>query len=108
VDLVKTGSEVVNLYKKAKDSGHHIDVVVTDLTVPGDMGGVVTVRRLREIDTQVIVIVSSGYSNDPAMADYKRYGFSDCLRKPYRAFEVSQTINRVLKTRRLDDIKNKY
>jgi PAS domain S-box-containing protein len=103
VDLVKNGIDAVQTYKKAKDCGHPFDVVMTDLTVPGDIGGVETLRRLREIDPQVKVIVSSGYSNDPAMADFKRFGFSDCLKKPYRAFEVSQTVRRVLKTRRLDD-----
>ncbi|MFI5303515.1 MAG: PAS domain S-box protein [Nitrospiria bacterium] len=103
VELVKDGIEAVRIFKKAKDSACSFDAVVTDLTVPGNISGVETLRRLREIDPQVAVIVSSGYYNDPAMADYKSFGFSDCLRKPYRAFEVSQTIKRVLKIRRMDD-----
>ena len=103
VNLVKNGTDAVEMYKKAKEFGHPFDAVITDLTVPGDIGGIETLRRLKEIDSQVKVIVSSGYSNDPAMADFKNFGFSDSLKKPYRAFEVSQTVQRVLKTRRLDD-----
>ncbi|MFI5304249.1 MAG: PAS domain-containing protein [Nitrospiria bacterium] len=102
-DLVKNGTEAVKLFKIAKESGRPFDVVLTDLTVPGDLGGVETLFRLREIDPQVKVIVSSGYSNDPAMADFKSIGFTDCLKKPYREFEVNQTVKRVLKTRRLAD-----
>ncbi|MBI1824109.1 MAG: PAS domain S-box protein [Nitrospirae bacterium] len=103
VDLAKNGSEAVKLYETARNSGHPFDVVMTDLTVPGDIGGVETLRLLREIDPQVKVIVSSGYSNDPAMADFKSFGFSDCLKKPYRAFEMGQTVKRVLGMRRLGD-----
>jgi two-component system cell cycle sensor histidine kinase/response regulator CckA len=103
VDLAKGGTEAVEIYKKAQKSTHPFEVVITDLTVPGDIGGIKTLKKLREIDPQVKVIVSSGYSNDPAMADFKAFGFSDCLKKPYRAFEVSETVKRVLKVRRLDD-----
>ncbi|MFI5303731.1 MAG: PAS domain S-box protein [Nitrospiria bacterium] len=102
VDLAKNGTEAVGMYKKAKDSGQPFDVVITDLTVPGDIGGVETLRRLKEIDPHVRVIVSSGYSNDPAMSDFKAFGFSDCLKKPYKAFEVSEVVKRVLKVRKLD------
>ncbi|MFI5303657.1 MAG: PAS domain-containing protein [Nitrospiria bacterium] len=99
VDLAKDGSEAVQRYKTAKESGYPFDVVITDLTVPGDVGGVETLKRLRAIDPGIKIIVSSGYANDPAMGDFKSFGFSDCLKKPYRAFEVSQTVKRVLKAR---------
>jgi DNA-binding NarL/FixJ family response regulator len=56
-----------------------------------------TLRSLREFDPQSKVIVSSGYSNDPAITEFKSFGFSDCLKNPYRAFEVSETVKRVLK-----------
>jgi PAS domain S-box-containing protein len=103
VNVARGGTEAVQMYKKAKNSDYPFDIVITDLTVPGDIGGVETLRRIREIDPQAIVIVSSGYSNDPAMAKFKKFGFSDSLKKPYRAFEVSQAVKRVLKTRRLED-----
>jgi CheY-like chemotaxis protein len=103
VNLARGGIEAVQMYKKAMVSDYPFDMVITDLTVPGDIGGVETLRRLKEMDPQVKVIVSSGYANDPAMADFKGFGFSDCLKKPYTAFEISETVKRILKARRLED-----
>jgi two-component system cell cycle sensor histidine kinase/response regulator CckA len=102
-DHAKNGTEAVLIYKKAKDSGHPFDLVITDLTVPGDMGGIETLRRLKEIDPQVKVIVSSGYTNDSSMSDYKGSGFLDCLTKPYRAFELSETVKRVLAPKKSEE-----
>jgi DNA-binding NarL/FixJ family response regulator len=60
------------------------------------MGGRETMESLRELDPQVNAIVSSGYGNDPIMAEYERYGFRGVVAKPYTAKELSQTIKRVL------------
>ncbi|MBI1824125.1 MAG: response regulator [Nitrospirae bacterium] len=97
VETAKSGVEAVGRYKMALGTGNPFDLVITDLTVPGDIGGMETLRRLKEINPQVKVIVSSGYSNDPAMADFGKFGFSDCLQKPYRAFQIGQVVKKVLK-----------
>ena len=49
-------------------------------------------ERLREIDPEAMVIVSSGYSNDPVLSDYKNYGFSGWITKPYTV----QSLSRIL------------
>lgn len=97
VETAKNGGEAVRRYKNAHDSKKPFDLVITDLTVPGDIGGIETFRMLKEINPKVKVIVSSGYSNDPAMADYKNFGFSGSLQKPYRAFQIGQIVKKVLK-----------
>jgi len=48
------------------------------------MGGKEAIRRLREKDTTVRAIVSSGYSHDPVMAHYAEHGFDGVLPKPMR------------------------
>ncbi len=68
-----------------------------DLTVPGGMGGRETLLKLVEIDPKIKAIVSSGYSNDPIMSDYKKYGFSGVVAKPYSAEELSRTLDLVIK-----------
>jgi hypothetical protein len=42
-------------------------------------------------------MVASGYSNDPVMANYRKYGFVAALPKPYRLEDVDAGLSRVLK-----------
>ncbi len=96
VILANDGDEAIDLYKRAKNSSESFDVVIMDLTVPGGVGGQEAVEALRRFDPGVKAIVSSGYSNDPIMADYKKFGFSGVVSKPYTVNELSETIQRVI------------
>jgi len=95
VELAKDGAEAIELYKKATDSGKTYDVVILDLTVKGGMGGKGAVKRLLEIDPQVKAVVSSGYSNDPVMTDFRRYGFIGALPKPYTMKNLLEALDSV-------------
>jgi len=90
------GKEAVALYEQAMAVGETFEVVLLDLTIAGGMGGRQTVENLRVIDPLVKAIVSSGYSNDPVMADYQKYGFSGIVTKPYKVEELSDVINQVI------------
>lgn len=96
VELSRDGVEAIELYKKAMELHQPFEVVIMDLTIPGGMGGKETLRRLLEINPQVKAIVSSGYSNDPIMAEYKQYGFRGVIAKPYKIEELSQTLQKVI------------
>jgi len=89
------GEEAIELYKKARESGKPFDAVILDLTIPGGIGGREVIQELREIDPDVKAIVSSGYSNDPIMSDYRQYGFSEVITKPYSIEEFSKALNRM-------------
>jgi PAS domain S-box-containing protein len=90
------GEEAVGMYKEGRESGRGFDLVIMDLTVPGGMGGKETIQKLMEIDPQVNAIVSSGYSNDPIMADCCRYGFKGIVTKPYQAKALVEEVRRVI------------
>jgi signal transduction histidine kinase/CheY-like chemotaxis protein len=90
------GLEAVDLYKKAKVSERPFDMVFLDLTVPGGVGGKDALRKLMEMDAGVCAIASSGYSNDPVMSDFRAYGFSGALKKPYELTELTKVLNEVL------------
>jgi DNA-binding NarL/FixJ family response regulator len=67
-----------------------------DLTVPGGMGGQAAVKNLLRMDPMAKVIVSSGYSNDGIMADYKAHGFSGVVPKPYTLKQLGEAVGRLL------------
>jgi CheY-like chemotaxis protein len=96
VEFAKDGAEAIELYNRAKESGNAFIAVILDLTVPGGMGGVETIKKLLEIDPGVKAIVSSGYSNDPVMANFSEYGFSEVVPKPYEIQKVGEVVRKVL------------
>ena len=98
-DIAVNGDIAVEMYRRALESGEVFDAVIMDLTIQGGAGGRVTIKRLLEIDPDVKAIVSSGYSNDPIMADYREYGFRGVVVKPYRVEELSSVLHRVLSGR---------
>lgn len=95
-ELTKDGREVVERYQQAQQANCPFDVVIMDLTVPGGMGGKEAIQKLREIDPHVKAIVSSGYSNEPVLSNYRQYGFSAVVTKPYEIQELSKVIQAVL------------
>lgn len=96
VELAKDGAEVIEMYQKNREAGKPFDVLVMDLTIPGGMGGQETIRKLIEINPEVKAIVSSGYSNDPVMSDFKKYGFCGFIAKPYNFKELAEALNKIL------------
>jgi CheY-like chemotaxis protein len=94
--LTKNGEEAINKYQAMQDEKKPVDIIIMDLTIPGGMGGMEAVRKLLVIDPLAKVIVASGYSNDPVMADYKKYGFSAAIGKPFSLDELAKVIESVL------------
>jgi two-component system, cell cycle sensor histidine kinase and response regulator CckA len=97
VEFADNGSRAIDLYQKARKAGTPFDAVIMDLTIPGGMGGNEALERLLAIDPKARVIVSSGYLNDPVMTDYKMYGFSGVVPKPYRIHELGNILNTVIR-----------
>jgi PAS domain S-box-containing protein len=94
--LAKNGNEAIELFTAAREAGEQFAALILDLTVPGGMGGKAAIEKLLQIDPRVKAIVSSGYSEDPVMADFEKNGFSGVITKPYRVAELSRVLNRVL------------
>ena len=102
VETASDGEEAIQKYLAAKNSQKPFDVVILDLTVRGGMGGKMTIEKLREIDPNVKAIVSSGYSHDPIMANYKDYGFAAVIAKPYRPQKLRETISKIIAEKNAD------
>ncbi|MCX5999670.1 MAG: ATP-binding protein, partial [Chloroflexi bacterium] len=97
VEAASDGAAAVEHYVKARESGQPFDAVILDLTVPGGMGGRETLRGLLEVDPNVKAVVSSGYSNDVIMSNYREYGFAAVVAKPYSIEALGATLEHVLR-----------
>ena len=95
-DVAADGAEAVRKYEEAMASGRKYEVVLMDLTVPGGIGGREAMERLKRIDPGVCAIVSSGYSRDPVLANYRTYGFQAILPKPYGLEQLTKVMTDVL------------
>lgn len=96
VHVARDGAEAIAVYEAAKSSRRGFDAVLLDLTVYGGMGGVDAAARLKEFDPQAKLIVSSGYSDDPVMADFRRYHFDAVIVKPWTATALGNVVRKVL------------
>jgi PAS domain S-box-containing protein len=94
--FAKSGEEAIEAYRRAREAGAFFDAVILDLTVPGGMGGRDALIALKKLDPDVKAIVSSGYSNDPIMAEYRDHGFAGVVKKPFHVLELSEILERVI------------
>jgi len=96
VQTARDGAEAIALCETAKSSSRRFDAVLLDLTVSSGMGGAEAAVRLKELDPSLKLIVSSGYSDAPVMADFRRYGFDEVIPKPWTLAEISEVFRRLL------------
>lgn len=96
VVMTKDGQEAVHLYETALKTDEPVDAVIMDLTVPGGMGGKEAAQKILHLDPDAKILVSSGYSNDPIMANYKKYGFRGAIVKPYEMADLKQAVTVIL------------
>ncbi|MCD4652294.1 MAG: PAS domain S-box protein [Candidatus Cloacimonetes bacterium] len=96
VDTVQNGDELIDYYKRAMQENRPYAVVIMDLTIPGGAGGREAIKHLKKIDPDAKAIVSSGYTTDPIMSEYKQSGFAGVIPKPYKIRELSQLLKNVL------------
>jgi CheY-like chemotaxis protein len=90
------GSIAVTQYRDAFDAGARFDAVILDLTVPEKMGGFEAFEAIRAFDPQVKAILSSGYSHEPVILNYKEFGIAGIAPKPYRVSELFAAVEQVL------------
>jgi PAS domain S-box-containing protein len=96
VETSLDGKEAIERFVTARNVGKPFKAVIMDLTIPNGMGGREAISRLRELDPDVKAIVSSGYSLDPIMANYREHGFCGVIPKPYRTEDLNRVLNEVI------------
>ncbi|MFT4550792.1 MAG: two-component system cell cycle sensor histidine kinase/response regulator CckA [Verrucomicrobiales bacterium] len=63
------------------------------------MGGIKAIEEIRQSDPDVLAIVSSGYADEPAMANPEQFGYAAVLPKPYQPNDLVGLVDLVLNGR---------
>jgi two-component system, cell cycle sensor histidine kinase and response regulator CckA len=100
---VKDGEEAIGTFTRAKECGAPFNAVILDLNIPLGMGGRETAGKLLEIDPFAKLIVASGDVSDPALTNFKEYGFCAALSKPFTLDELQRELEQVTDGLRCDN-----
>lgn len=96
VDIAREGLEAVEKYRTAFEAGEPYHAAILDLVVPAGMSGRECAAQILAVDENAVLIVSSGYSDDPVLSRYPDYGFKGTLKKPYTLDEMKRSLLNVL------------
>ncbi|MDJ0888976.1 MAG: PAS domain S-box protein [Desulfobacterales bacterium] len=88
----RSGEEAIELYEEKREE---IDLVILDMIMPG-MGGGETFDRLKEIDRDVKILLSSGYSINGQAHEILKRGCRGFIQKPFDIEEFSLKVREVL------------
>jgi two-component system cell cycle sensor histidine kinase/response regulator CckA len=93
VAVADSSAAAIDSFERAGREGTPFDAVFVDLTMPGDLGGLGVAACLRERDADVPIVVMSGYSVDPVMANPMARGFRGALPKPFTIDALEQALD---------------
>lgn len=91
VITAKDGLEAVEIFMQDAK----IDLVITDMIMPG-MNGTETFYKLREIDSDCKVVLSSGFTKGESLSELTDAGLAGFIRKPFRNEELTTLLSIVL------------
>ncbi len=95
VVVAEDGNEAIELFERAIETNNPFDVTIMDLKVANGMGGEKAIKKLLEIDTGAKIIMSSGSVSDHVMINYKKYGISARLCKPFKIDDLKKVLKQV-------------
>jgi len=97
VVVASHGDAAIEMFKKAMNAGAPFDAAILDITIPGGMGAQETMPKLVALDPAVKGIISSGYSTNPMIVDYRSFGYAAAIVKPYGFKELSEALDTAFK-----------
>ena len=96
VTAVISANEAISKFKEAHEQGEPFDLVLFDMTLPGELDGSDVLREIRKLDPNIKAIVSSGYSQEELKAKAEDDGFDAAVPKPYSITVLKETVERLL------------
>ena len=92
VFAARSGHEAIELFREHKDE---IDIVILDMIMPG-ISGAETYDRIKALDNNVKVILSSGYSLNGEAAQILKHGCNGFIQKPFDIMTLSKKIREII------------
>ena len=96
VNTARDAGTALNLYRTALEAGKRFDVVILDLTMAEGMGGFEAFKALKALDPGIKAILSTGYSHESVVLNYKQHGIAGLALKPYRVQDLLDAVQGVL------------
>jgi CheY-like chemotaxis protein len=96
VEIASDGRQAIDMYLKARDGQNPFDALIMDLTIHGGMGGKEAIKDLLDVDPHVKAIVSSGYSTDPVVTNFRDFGFKAVINKPFKIEDLKDILAGVI------------
>jgi len=87
-----SGKEAVTIYKKNKKK---INLVILDMIMP-EMNGLETFLKLKKLNPDVKVLLSTGYSIDEKAQEMLKQGCRGYILKPYSVIDFSHKLREIL------------
>jgi len=97
VEYAHDGSEAVMRYRSAKEKGQSFSAVILDSDIPDGMGGREAIKELLAIDPHVKAIIACGYSDDPIISEFRKFGFHGAVEVPYDMEKMKDMLGNLLK-----------
>ena len=90
--IARDGKEAIDVYRK---NWGDIDIVLLDMVMP-NMGGGEAYDRMKGINPNIKVLLSSGYSIDGEATEILNRGCDGFIQKPFSIKQLSEKIGEVL------------
>lgn len=94
-EIASSKEEALAAMKRKQEEEKHFGMVLLNLSEGGKRSGVELCHDILALDNDVKVIVCSGLTFDPVMLQYKEYGFSASLGKPYTLEDLRVTLSKI-------------
>ncbi len=92
VYVANSGREAIEILT---DKGGEISMVILDLIMPG-INGEKTFTAIRELEPQMLVLLSSGYSINGQVMEILKKGCNGFIQKPFNLSEFSRKVREIL------------
>jgi CheY-like chemotaxis protein len=88
----ENGKEGLEIFREKHT---HIDAITMDMIMP-EMDGHEAFLKMKEIDNRCKIIISSGFSKNESLIELRKAGLAGFIRKPFRDFELSNLLAKIL------------